>query len=333
MARQTTKKKSIETTPRPNTLLNFFRKSEDKSTKSGVKAEPDDSPSRQTDTLNGTKGRGNALEVYGNAGDPVVISDSDDDEPVVQSSIVRAELDNPTPSRRPNQLGTDEPLAGPSKSSRRPSSPSHPPAQPSNLPYPEHNPFPNIPGFQAPSTWPTIVNTASEEDDMFFDENKDGSVIAMSDDGEDGEEDGEEAAIVDDREGRIDITNENGGHAVQGDIDDVIEIVDPPSRRLEPIQRTPIPLELNPDDSGVGDDFDPGLEWGEPEDEGMGMEEEGDEEASDIIATPPPITLKRKRPSSGGAGEKVTDCPVCGLSLRGKVSSVSLCSKPFKRQS
>lgn len=91
-------------------------------------------------------------------------------------------------------------------------------------------------------------------------------------------------------------------------MDEIIEDqIDPPHPHTIPSSH---PLTF-PAQGGLEEDFDPGLVWDEP-DEGMGMEEEGDEEASDVIATPPPV-VKRKRTKGSG---KVDECPVCWKSLK-----------------
>jgi hypothetical protein len=55
------------------------------------------------------------------------------------------------------------------------------------------------------------------------------------------------------------------------------------------------------------------MEWDEGDDEGMGMEEEGDDLPE----------IKLRPASKRDRNEKVTECPVCGVSLRGKVNTVS----------
>ena len=167
-----------------------------------------------------------------------------------------------------------------------------------------------MPQFQPPPTWPGIVNTAErdlEEDNILnIDEDGDGSVRAESDD----------EAIQEEEAG------DNGPTSdipVEEDMDDVmmIEPHPPPVRTPSTTTRLPAPEVSEAEEMN----FDMAMQWDEPEDEGMGMEEEGDEEASDIIATPPPVIIKRKRGDKGG---KMEECPVCGKSLKGKMPTVSL---------
>lgn len=252
MGRATPKKKpSVGSS---NTLLDFFNKS---STTAGKGA----TPSRPKG-----KDKGNLPTTNGSARDPVIIVDSDEEDiaPIdVKPTMVSPPL--------PEPLIVDVPMAGPSRLPRS--------ISPIPVNEPPHNPFPNLPDFKPPSTWPTIVSTADqEEENLEYDDNRDGSVIDVDSDDD------------------LDET-----------IDDEIEISNPhPVLSSHPLT-VPAP-------AGGLDEFDPGLEWDEP-DEGMGMEEEGDEEASDIIATPPPVVKRRKLNGSTG---KMEECPVCGKSLRGQ---------------
>lgn len=312
MARSVAKKKgSVETTPKSNTILSFFRKSDDRVPKVEVKVETEDSPSRRTNQSR--RGKGKDEDVYGSIGDPVVISD--DDEPIcVQPGVTRKQK-----GKSPltfEEDATRDTKSGPSKiSPRSPSPPTYRDrGQSRDISPIEHNPFPNIPGFKPPPTWPAVVNTASnetDEADIIFDDNKDGSVIAVSDDEED-----EEPVVIEEQDANI----------AQSEKDE-IEVLDDSVRKSGNLSRGGhVPLHIPPiapdmqTSSQFADPFEPGLEWDEPEDEGMGMEEEEDEEASDIIATPPPVNLKRKR-GIGGDQSKV-ECPVCGLSLKGKQDTV-----------
>jgi len=296
MARATPKRKSADSSTPSGTLLNFFQKS---GSKSNVKQEQTED-SDITPTRRGSiKARPSAPD-HGSKGDPVVISD--DDEPVLISSRPRPKSASPIPSAQaPCEAGPSRPRQTPS------------PIAAKTLPTPvqeDRNPFQGMPQFQPPPTWPGIVNTAERDLDvdhiLNIDEDGDGSVRAESDD----------EAIQEEE------TGDNGPTSdipVEEDMDDVmmIEPHPPPVRTPSTMTRLPAPEVSEAEEM----DLDMAMQWDEPEDEGMGMEEEGDEEASDIIATPPPVVIKRKRGDKGG---KTEECPVCGKSLKGKMPTVSL---------
>ncbi|OCF43848.1 DNA cross-link repair 1A protein [Kwoniella heveanensis CBS 569] len=162
---------------------------------------------------------------------------------------------------------------------------------------------PGHPEFEPPPTWPEVINVGAsshlEPDEMGDDEDEDG--IPPSD--EDGNRT-QDPAEGDD--------GENDDSGLDMDIDEVQAIP-------EPIHT------IHPDgmghvqSNGGGVDQDMDIEWEEPEDEGMGMEEdEGDDEASVISE---PVGRGKKRNFNGGV--KVNACPVCGMSLKGKVDKVA----------
>lgn len=275
-----------ESPSQSGTLLNFFQKSASKSASTIVKleqTEPVGTPARR----GSGKPRGEIDQ--GTEGDPVVISD--DDEPVL--------IQPPKPNKS-SPISMKEirasPVAGPSRLRDSP---------PPKIPTPgieDRNPFQGIPGFVSPVTWPTIVNTADREGDedeiLNIDEDGDGSVKMVESDEEDN--------LVDEEAENLPVQEE--------DVDDVVMLEPPPQPLRTPSTTTRLPA---PDTEEIN--LDTTMEWDEPEDEGMGMEEEGDEEASEIIATPPPVAMKRKR---GDKGDKTEVCPVCGTSLKGKHNTV-----------
>ena len=293
MTRSTPRRKASDTSKPSGTLLNFFQKSGSKSAGGNVKQEQVD------ETTPSKRGNGDARSMktdHGTEGDPVVISD--DDEPILISS---PKFKNVPPQPQISIKNEASIEAGPS----RPRKSASPKAQPAAIGGDRH-PFPNLPNFTPPPTWPTIVNTADgedEEDDVLnVDEDGDGSVRMADSDEEDVSEETDE------------MSHPAKEVTLGEDTDDVTMIEpDPPLQKPSTIARMPAP-------DADGMDMDMGMEWDEPEDEGMGMEEEGDEEASDIIATPPPIAIKRKRAQLGG---KMEECPVCGNSLKGKTNTVS----------
>jgi len=295
MARATPKKKASANASGSGNILSFFSKADSRgSTVNGnVKVEQVEPNSR-------AKGKGRVAAEVGSVADPVVISD--DDEPIVVSSTAKRRRRSTDRPASPAQFDVDQaifPEAGPSRSPQS----TLPASLPKSAQIEDRNPFPAFPGFQKPPAWPEIINTASgaEDNDEVFDvdEDGDGSVIMQSSDEED---------------------EDPGGTMANAIGDDTAELMPSPIAPTKTVEQ-PSPLastSRHPLLDGE-DDFDPGLVWDEPEDEGMGMEEEGDEEASEIIATPPPVTMKRKR---GGTGEKMDECPVCGKSLKGKVNTV-----------
>ena len=307
MARATPKKKASANASGSGNILSFFNKTDQKgSATSGiVKAEPvESSPSNTTRGTSKANPRGKTTAEVGSVADPVIISD--DDEPIIVASNTKRRRTSVDRAASSGHFTVDQaifPEAGPSRSPRDPT----PDGTTETTPVEDRPPFPAVPGFQKPATWPEIINTASgAEDDenvLNLDEDGDGSVILQESDGEDDIP----GAMMDDG------TEEDAGEIMPSPI--------APTKAME--QSSPLASTSRHPLLDGEDDFDPGLVWDEPEDEGMGMEEEGDEEASEIIATPPPVTMKRKR---AGTGEKVDECPVCGKSLKGKISTVC-CSR------
>ncbi len=321
MARHTPKKKQAAKTA--GTLFNFFRKT-DGSTRPAQSGDVDVKPN--ISGLNGSakrigkKDRTSRVK-QGSACDPVVISDDeeislgtngtkrkrrssrslDDRAAIPQASIPKfptspVEADD-VPFDLPLDSNGPSPIAGPS---RLPfSSPSRSPlpirASTSPLPtattgFPHQScsppppqqpfrPFPGKPEFMPPPTWPQIINTAFEPEQKGD---------AFSDDARtrDPDDDQDDPALD----------------------DSGLELEPEESTEAIPI----IPPVLDP-----GGAPDLAFEWDEGNDEGMGMEEdeEGGDEASEIVGTPPPKLWTK------GVG-KVTECPICGTSMKGKANTV-----------
>jgi DNA cross-link repair 1A protein len=291
MARNTPKKN--HSASGSGSLLNFFQKSDGASStsttiKKPAKSAKVDSGKSQGSYSIAVNGKGKGKAIDGTAFDPVVISDDDDIVEVTpapkKSSVARV--------RPAEEVEVDDDLPGPSVRKRSPS-PQVPPQQS------PPNPFPNLPGFKQPPTWPQIVNTADIEEDSHLSDG-DGSVKAPSEAGDasDDEDRMQDPEILEDEDFIVYDADEKAGSKLDS---------------------TSLAFEADPRGSMGGLDMD--MVWDEPEDEGMGMEEEGDDDLSEVIATPPPVSMKRKR---GPANEKVDECPVCQRSLKGKPNAVSV---------
>ena len=233
---------------------------------SQVKAERADPIIKSIDV----KGKGRALEgLNGSSIDPVVISDDEEPQPRPKRQRFSPILSPPTLER---QIRVGEPSC-PSRSPtlRSCSRPPLPPPDPPDTT--RRDPFPNLPGFKAPPDWPQIVNTAEDLDDLEND--ADGSVRVMDSDDEDA---GDAGGQRGDREETINDVAE-------------MEAFDPVVPE-SPKQSVDFPVDL------TGPDLmeDMGMMWDEPLDEGMGMEDEGDDGISEIVRTPPPSRLKGARP-------------------------------------
>lgn len=290
MAKTTSKKKAV---PAPvGSLLNFFSKSPVNGTTTTKRrgSVKEDSGLERKPSLE-LRGKGKEKEaVDGSSMDPVVISD--DEEPRQSPRTTESKKRRLSPPVHAPEIVdvTSSPGAGPSRLPLR--SPSPLPGH-SKLP----PPIAGLPEFEPPPTWPQIVNTAEIPGGDEEEEDDDEDAIPPSDP-EDGREDGE------------DPPEESGAIAIDIDEEPEIEIM--------PIE-TPTKLDAGGSGApfggaGSGIDFD--MEWNEGDDEGMGMEEEGDEEASEIVETPPLLPKGKK-------GGKVDRCPVCGKSMKGKVDKVS----------
>ena len=255
----------------------------------------------------------------GSEHDPVVISD-DEDTPAISKRPKRRRVSNKLPQHSMStekaasspellvdtfaggdtnfepdtELGTSviagtsrsHATAGPSRSTTARKSPSSsttgPPSSP-RRPYtlsPQlAHPFPGSPQFSPPRTWPQIVNTGPLLSDP-------GDPISDDEVTQDPEDD------------RDDPANDDSGLELDTEEPfEMLPVVQPPE---------------HPGALGV-----PGMEWDEGDDEGMGMEEddEGGDEASEIVETPP---LRFRVVDVG----KMTECPICGKSLKGKVNMV-----------
>ncbi|WVQ78981.1 hypothetical protein IAT38_001073 [Cryptococcus sp. DSM 104549] len=149
-------------------------------------------------------------------------------------------------------------------------------------------PFAGHPEFKPPPSWPQIINTAeppSDEED-----------VPPSDE--------DDARTQDPGEGQME--EDDSGLEMEDD--------DQSSRRRR--------VELERRESGrssVGGAGDMG--WEEPEDEGMGMEDE-DDVGDDVTVVDEPVSRKGTEKETIAQGDKVDQCPVCGASLKGKVNTV-----------
>jgi DNA cross-link repair 1A protein len=149
-----------------------------------------------------------------------------------------------------------------------------------------------MPDFQAPPTWPNIINTAvdlDEEED--FDGTRD--------------------------------TDADSQHPGMFDEDDTGQDGDDGDDPQEAGSEVEVPLIEQPENENLagfsrGGSIDLTMEWDEGDDEGMGMEE------PDYYDEPPNRSAKRlgtgPKKSNGKLVEK---CPVCSQSMKGKKDNVS----------
>ncbi|WWC92862.1 uncharacterized protein L201_007823 [Kwoniella dendrophila CBS 6074] len=175
---------------------------------------------------------------------------------------------------------------------------------PSTIPEPEKPPpFPGYPDFKPPPTWPEVVNTGkvySIEDDEDEDDippsDEDNNRDQDPQDGDDGE-------------------NDDSGLDLDMEVDGAPEPEPETPSAVKATTRGKQFLE-----SDLDMNIDMTEEWEEPEDEGMGMEEdgEGDDEAS-VISEP----ISRGRGSKALSAAKLTECPVCGKSLKGQANKIA----------
>nr|XP_019043488.1 DNA cross-link repair 1A protein [Kwoniella bestiolae CBS 10118]OCF22418.1 DNA cross-link repair 1A protein [Kwoniella bestiolae CBS 10118] len=183
----------------------------------------------------------------------------------------------PTPSNKKRKLSNISLEAGPSKSPQ----PARPP------------PFPGYPDFKPPPTWPEVINVG----DVQNIEDDDEEDIPPSDEDHHRNQDPEDG---DDAE------NDDSGLDMDIERQDMPEPIEPET-----------PQGATPSKHFSVGDIDMTEEWEEPEDEGMGMEEdgEGDDEGSVMSE---PINRNRGRGSKAIPGGKMSECPVCGKSLKGQ---------------
>lgn len=336
----TATKKKEPLTPKAANILSFF----------GKKASPGQTPRRQSSGRSATqdakpldKGKSKAVDHFdltGTQDDPVVISD--DDEVAVPAV---------TEAKKRRTLVRDDaidvassPEAGPSTPKKRSPSPSDrsegvtttlaavpPPA------------FDGYPDCKPPPTWPDIVNTADVEgEDVDMPEEEVPELMTLPDCGVPTDKEEDEATGGEGGEDRV--IGDNDDDSVMGredyhdgDPDEdhranrSIALDDSPPDRPAPLS-APIPIDDEPEavpsdppdglggplddmgDMGIGLD----MAWEEGDDEGMGMEEEGDDDKASVVSFAGSTMGKRSRD-----GEKVTACPNCGLSMKGKTQAVS----------
>ncbi|WWD04187.1 hypothetical protein V865_002254 [Kwoniella europaea PYCC6329] len=226
------------------------------------------------------KGKGKATSLIGSIEDPVVISD---DEDILPASP-------PSPISRKRKLSHISPEAGPS--SLRPIDSSKPP------------PFPGYPDFKPPPTWPEVINVGDMHNIEHEDE--DDNDIPPSDEDHNRNQDPEDGDDAENDDSGLDMEVEPTDLDLPEPIEPETPQVATPSKQFK--------------ESDLGLNIDMTEEWEEPEDEGMGMEEdgEGDDEAS-VISEP----INRGRGKKGISAAQMTECPICRKSLKGQVNTVA----------
>nr|XP_031858424.1 uncharacterized protein CI109_006187 [Kwoniella shandongensis]KAA5525496.1 hypothetical protein CI109_006187 [Kwoniella shandongensis] len=340
-SKATKKGKPPADSPKSNsTLLNFFSKAPTTpksavrrtSSASHVKIEQDGGYT-SFEGKGKDKGKGKAVVgngngavgvagVCGSVDDPVVISDEEDDILPIDTpspKSKRRRVDSPLPQTTDEHLGQDVKMeAGPS---RIPDTNRSPRASPTTTSLPDTvvpPPFPGYPAFKPPPTWPEVINTGQAH--FEGDDDDDGDEIPPSDeDGYRTQDPGEGTRMEDDDSG-LDLDMDTGTE------DNKRQGRDAELEEEEPNEDA-VPAHVGHEkfeEHDAGGDF--GMDWEEPEDEGMGMEEEGDDEASEIGDVP----LRGNGRGRGGGkrkagidkGGKITQCPVCGMSMKGKMNTV-----------
>ncbi|WRT69748.1 uncharacterized protein IL334_006739 [Kwoniella shivajii] len=284
MARGTTKAPKQSPTNNSGNILSFFSKTPTpRRTSSASKNELFVQVEDVKPSLHDRKGKGRPKSLFGSIEDPVVISDDEDILPVSSPYQI-------SPIMKKRKLTAISLGAGPSASKEKENE--------NDIPLP----FPGYPGFKTPATWPEVINVGEllDGDEGDDDEGEDG--IPPSD---------EDGNRTQDPEEGDDAENDDSGIDMEVDQQQIQETIEPQ------IPQGDIPRKQF--DQG-DDDFDMAEEWEEPEDEGMGMDEdgEGDDEGS-IISEP----INRSRSRNQPKGKNMTECPVCGKSLKGKVDTVA----------
>lgn len=262
-------------------------------------------------TVNARSRKGKEKVVGGDtSADPVVISSDEDDSPV---NTVRAKRQRTATVPRTPVPVPDLPCspgAGPSRS-RSPlpelASCSPPPGRfgPSPPPRPEspRPAFAGLPDFQPPPAWPSIINTASNPQDIYDDNAADDDDVVGLDNGDDADSQHPGMFEEDDT-----ATQDPGDDRDDAEADD--SGLDIPVEEVPPDQP-----DLLPNGTRRGS-IDLTMEWDEGDDEGMGMEEPDDYD------DPP------NRPGSRGGAKRngvlqSDNCPVCSASMKGKAKNVS----------
>ena len=285
MARATPKKANGGAKTAKNAdISTFFRTPSDQSKKPNGRSTEDSKPSLtpcngHSRHSNGsiTKAKGKERVTGGDtSADPVVISSDEEGE-------VKAKRQKTARSPSPVEVLDSSPGAGPSRLGSC-SPPIRPVAGPALPPVPEkHRPaFEGVPEFQAPPTWPNIINTALD-----LSEEYDDGANASGDGNSDNDADSQHPGMFDE-----DLVDDGSDPEA-----DVPAIEQPEDENLGPARGVSIDLTM---------------EWDEGDDEGMGMEEPDDYD------DPPDRSAKRP----GQRGGKVGKCPVCAKSMKGKKDNV-----------
>jgi hypothetical protein len=251
MARGTPKKVNGGPKPKTADISSFFRTPSDQSKKPHGRSTDDIKPilkstGSNSKILNGSAAKGKCKEkVMGGdtSADPVIISSDEEGEckrskrqKTIKSPSPVEILDS-SPGAGPSRLGSCSPPIRPVAGPPLPPKPADDEARPA---------FAGVPDFQAPPTWPSIINTAldlTEEYDDGVDTNADGN--------SDNDADSQHPGMFDE-----DLVDDGSDPAA-----DVPAIEQPEEGNLGHTR-------------GVGIDLT--MEWDEGDDEGMGMEEPDD---------------------------------------------------------
>lgn len=338
MGRPPAKKKN-STPSSSNTILNFFSKSPADTPvrrRSDVKVEPGlDTVFRRTSSAS-RKGKEKAILSGGNEADPVIISDDEiqEMEPVFSGSTEVKQSPPPRPLAVPTEPSAPDspssPHAGPSQ--HRPRSCSPPP--PTDGISPEPPPFPAVPDFRPPSTWPKIINTCGPSGHDGEDGDDDDEMRGGGGDGDDSVAGRDDDHVLDSDED--DDAGDGGAREpLETNLEDLEE-----AEEIVPLDQPPGPRQTSPTGSiGLNlNGLNLDMEWGEDAEEGMGMEDFGAEEGFQDVDDLPEEPVIGKRKTKGGAAQvrgsarstsgKPDKCPICGTSLKGKVNTVSFGGVP-----
>ncbi|RXK36592.1 DNA cross-link repair 1A protein [Tremella mesenterica] len=156
-------------------------------------------------------------------------------------------------------------------------------------------PFVGLPNSELPPTWPNIVNTAEQDIDE-VDDASDGLKIDL--DTYDSENDSSAGNVSIDEDERQKPEGEK-----RREEKEVVELQPhiPDGRAEQDLAQRTVDLSLD---------------WIEGDEEGMGMEEE--EEDFELQSR----ERRKARKVKVNEGTKMTECPICGVSLKGKVDTV-----------
>lgn len=227
-------------------------------------------------------------------------------------------------------------------------------------------PFAGMPHFKPPPSWPQIVNTADvdedEDDTMLVDDcgqsdgvskadfgvsldgggdRGKGESSAEGDEGQGEDRDGDDDSIADRSDGRHAEDDEPGDREVGDDEEREIELSEPEepedhqptAQNTTAMSTTPDKMTADPADTIHQPFAGLDMEWGDDAEEGMGMDDFGEEEGLDLDEPAAGVLGKRKdktfgqvkkgKTVGGGKSDNIAKCPMCDKSLKGKSEALA----------